>query len=186
MVDKGEATMRKKTVSDVVRSTAFHEAGPVVAAWSQGLKIRGVTIVPSQGTLGQTTHARKPLNGIKIEYDNSARARARAEDAIVVLLAGPAAERRHNPRRYRASHGAGDLKQAVDIATHFCSSDKAVEAYLNWLGIAAADQLAGLWDDVETIAKALIARRTLNAAEIAALLTPGAALAPSAEEEPRP
>ena len=51
-----------------------------------------------------------------------------------------------------------------------CSSNKAVEAYLNWLSIAADDLIEVAWDFVETIAKALIERRTFNGAEITALL----------------
>jgi hypothetical protein len=45
-----------------------------------------------------------------------------------------------------------------------------VHAYLDWLAIVTRDEIAQLWPHVETIAHALVARRTLTAAEVKALL----------------
>jgi ATP-dependent Zn protease len=77
-------------------STALHEAGHAVIARSLGLKVHSATIVPAPGIDGKVEHA-NPLRGIHLDYDGSDRARRRAEIAIIVCLAGPAAQRRHKP-----------------------------------------------------------------------------------------
>ena len=50
------------------------------------------------------------------------------------------------------------------------SSGEAAHAYLDWLTVVARDEIAALWPHVETVAHALVARRTLSAAEVKALL----------------
>ena len=150
-------------------ATAFHEAGHVVAAWSRRIKIHNATIVPTHEFQGLVQHA-NPLRGIRLEWDASARARRRAESAIIVLLAGPEAQRRHSPRSWRSHHGDSDFKQAVDLASRFNGSDEAERAYLDWLAIVTRDEIAVLWPQVEKVAQALVRERTLTAAEVKALL----------------
>ena len=149
--------------------TAFHEAGHVVAAWSRGLEIHGATIVPGPEfqLLGPLAD---PLRGIRFDGDTSARAREQAESAIIVRLAGPEAQRTHSPRSWRFRHGAADFKQAVDLASRFNGSDEAVRAYLDWLAIVTRDEITLLWQQVEKVAHALVAQRTLTAAEVKSLL----------------
>ena len=149
-------------------ATAFHEAGHVAAAWSRGLKIHSATIDPTPGFRGHTLHA-NPLRGIRFNL-SLARVRDRAESAIVVYLAGPEAQQRHNPRSWRAHHGASDFGQAFDLATGLNSSDEAVNAYLDWLTIVTRDEIAALWPLVEKVAHALVRERTLTAEEVKALL----------------
>ena len=148
--------------------TAFHEVGHVAAAWSRGLKIHSATIDPTPEFRGHTLHA-NPLRGIRLNL-SLARVRDRAESAIVVYLAGPEAQQRHNPRSWRAHHGASDFKQAFDLAMGLSTSGEAAHAYLDWLTVVARDEIAALWPHVETVAQALVARRTLAAAEVKALL----------------
>jgi hypothetical protein len=85
-------------------------------------------------------------------------------------LAGPEAQQLQNPRSWRAHHGASDFKQAVNLASRFNGSDEAERAYLDWLAIVTRDEITLLWPQVETVANALVARRTLTAAEITTLL----------------
>jgi hypothetical protein len=149
-------------------ATAFHEAGHVVAAWSRGLKTHSATIDPTPGFRGHTLHV-NPLRGIRFNL-SLARIRDRAESGIVVCLAGPEAQQRHSPRSWRAHHGASDFKQAFDLAMGLSSSGEAVRAYLDWLAIVTRDEITTLWPQVETVAHALVARRTLTAVEVEALL----------------
>ena len=149
-------------------ATAFHEAGHVAAAWSRGLKIHSATIDPTPGFRGHTLHA-NPWRGIRLNL-SLARVRDRAESAIVVYLAGPEAQQRHNPRSWRTHHGASDFKHAVGLATRLNSSDEAVNAYLGWLAIVTRDEIALLWPQVEKVAQALVTRRSLTASEIKTLL----------------
>ena len=50
------------------------------------------------------------------------------------------------------------------------TSGEAAHAYLDWLTVVARDEIAALWPQVEMVAQALVARRTLAAAEVKALL----------------
>ena len=149
--------------------TAFHEAGHVVAAWKHELKVHSVTIVPTPEFRGRIWHA-NPLRGIHLDYDGSDRARLRAEAGIIVCLAGPEAQRRHSPRSWRSYHGATDLEKAVDLAMSLNGSDEASSAHLKWLSIVTRDEIAVLWSLVEKVATALVARRTLTAAQVKSLL----------------
>ena len=146
---------------------AFHEAGHAVVAWSRGIKVKSATIIPARDFLGQVMHPGL-LRSVHLDYDGSDRARLRAEAAIVVFLAGPAAQRRHNPRSWRSWHGARDHQCAADLARQVNGSDKAAEAHLNWLAIVARDEVDASWDLIERVARELFERRTLSAAEIAA------------------
>jgi hypothetical protein len=143
-------------------------SGRVAAAWSRGLKIHSATIDPTPEFRGHTLHA-NPLRGIRFKL-SLARLRDRAESAIVVYLAGPEAQQRHSPRSWRAHHGASDFKQAFDLATGLNTSEEAVHAYLDWLTVVARDEIVALWPQVEKVAHALVARRTLTAGEVKSLL----------------
>ena len=163
-------------------ATAFHEAGHIAAAWSRGLKLHSATIVPTPGFRGHTLHA-NPLRGIRLNL-SLARVRDRAESAIVVYLAGPGAQQRHNPRSWRTHHGDSDFKQAFDTAMGLNTSGEAAHAYLDWLTVVARDEIEALWPQVETVAHALLRERTLTAAEVKDLLA--RAPTPLAPESPQP
>ena len=149
-------------------STAFHEAGHVVAAWSRGVRIHSATIDPTPGFRGHTLHA-NPLRGIR-RNSSLAYMRDRAESAIVIYLAGPEAQQRRSPRSWRSHDGDSDYERAFELATGLNGSEEAVHAYLDWLTVVARDEIAALWPHVETVAHALVARRTLTAAEVKVLL----------------
>jgi hypothetical protein len=149
-------------------ATAFHEAGHVAAAWSRGLKIHSATIDPTPEFRGHTLHT-NPLRGIRFNL-SLARVRDRAESAIVVYLAGPEAQQRHSPRSWRSHHGASDFEHAIDVATGLNGSEEAAHAYLDWLAVVTRHEITTLWPQVETVAHALVVRRTLTAAEVKALL----------------
>jgi hypothetical protein len=146
---------------------AFHEAGHAVVSWNRGIKIHRATIIPSPEFRGRVEHS-NPLRAVRLDWDRSDRARRRAESMIVVCLAGPEAQRRHSPRS--GYLGASDHAEAADLASRFNGSDEAVNAYLKWLSVVARDELAVLWPLVERVAHALVAKRTLTAAEVKALL----------------
>jgi hypothetical protein len=145
----------KRRSPAALEATAFHEAGHAVAAWHAGLKIHGATIVPARDRPGHVTHA-NPLYGVHLDYDGPDEARLRAEADIVVLLAGPAAQRRHNPRSWRSWHGTSDHERAVDLAMRLNGSDEATSAHLAWLAIVARDEVDTFWDLVDQVARELI------------------------------
>ncbi len=145
-------------------STAFHEAGHAVASWRHGFKVHSATIVRAADPHGRVEQD-NPLHGLRLEWDDSARAHRRAQLAIIMCLSGPEAQRQYNPRSWRSHHGASDHKLAADLALTFNpTSVDAANAYLRWLGIVARDEVAASSPLIERLAGALAERHTLTAA----------------------
>jgi hypothetical protein len=151
------------------RATAYHEAGHLAAAWRLGIKIRRATIIPTTDCTGEVEHD-NPLRGIHLDVDGSDRARLRAEKLIILALAGPEAQRRFNPRSWRAYHGAADHQQAVDIALSLNASEEAAAAHLKWLEVRARDLIVASWDVVEVIAAELLNQGVLSSAHVDAAI----------------
>jgi len=142
-------------------ATAYHEAGHAVAAHVLKFPIRSVSIVQDLDTAGRMVY-RSPLAGIRLDFDGSDRARLRAESAIIVALAGPAAQRRYSPRSVRSWHASGDYELAGELAMRVNGSAAATNAYLKWLQIRTGDLLAGRWRTVDALARALIEQKTID------------------------
>lgn len=153
-------------------ATAYHEAGHGVVAWRLGFKVRRVTIEPGKDHDGFVEHD-SPLRGVRLDIDGSDRARLRAEKAIMICLAGILAQRRFAPRSVRQWHGEADRDLAADLALRINGSGEAATAFLRWLDLRTADVIESAWDSVESLAAALLERRTLDAhAAKAAMDTP--------------
>ena len=142
-------------------ATAYHEAGHAFAAWVLGLPIKRISIRPDGDAKGFVQH-RSPLAGIRLDIDNSDRARLKAEKAILICLAGPAAQRKFNPRSYRKHHAASDFDLAGDLALRLNSSGEAASAHLAWLQIRAADLVSARWHVVSAVARLLLEREELG------------------------
>jgi ATP-dependent Zn protease len=82
---------RKRLTKSQLR-VAFHEAGHVVAGHTEGIPVRKATIIPKRDESGHVLYV-SPLRGVKLDCDGSDRARLRAESAIIIFLAGRAAQR---------------------------------------------------------------------------------------------
>jgi hypothetical protein len=141
------------------RSTAYHEAGHVVAAVAQGVALRAITIVPDkqEGYAGRVQHG-DLTSRVNLEADNTARTRSRIERQIVIALAGAAAQRRYDRRSWRSFHSSSDYEVAANLADAISSSPAASEAFLKWLAAATDDLITARWAEVEKIAKALLCR----------------------------
>ena len=140
-------------------STAFHEAGHVVASSRHGLEVHGATIVREADVDGWVEND-NPLRGVRLDWDDSARALRRAQLAIIVCLSGPEAQRQYNPRSWHSRHGASDHKLAAHIAMNVNASNEAANGYLRWLEIVARDEIALSWPLIERVASALVERHT--------------------------
>ena len=84
---------------------AYHEAGHAVIAHVLGFRVGRVTIVPDDRSQGRMIWAKPPLRGSL--DDPSPHQRQRAEDWIIVALAGPLAMRHHKPRSHWKKSGTG-------------------------------------------------------------------------------
>jgi len=152
-----------------IRWTAFHEAGQVVAAWRIEIPLETATIAPTK-TMAGSPLSKNPLRGVILDYEDSDRARLLAEKAIIVALAGQAAQRRYNPRSWRSYHGDDDRKIAVDLALRLNGSSEATSAYIKWLEIRAHDIIKQRWRQVEAVANALLEKGTLSGEELRAVI----------------
>jgi hypothetical protein len=116
----------RKLSSGATAATAYHEAGHVLAVWFlMDRPPNFATIVPDQGTDGVVCHP-NPLRGIRLDIDNTGpRVAWRAQQAIVICLAGRSAQRRFAPRSVRSRHSDSDYQRAVDISLHMCKDAQA-------------------------------------------------------------
>ena len=119
-----------------VESIAYHEAGHAVAAWKRRIRIKQLSILSDGDSAGRMTH-HNYFSGVHPEYDTSPRIQRRLENMALVCFAGPAAQRRFNPRGYRHVHADGDFQQAVTLLTCLVGSDKELEAYLKLINVRA-------------------------------------------------
>jgi ATP-dependent Zn protease len=146
-------------------ATAYHEAGHAVFVWRlMARKPTSATIVPDQDSHGQVLHP-SPLKGIRLDIDNTGpRAESRARQAIMICLAGAIAQRRFAPRSIRRWHPHEDYWQASAIAKRMCGSEKEMNSFLRWLQVRSENLVDVVWQEI--VAKALLARHSLNGEEI--------------------
>lgn len=85
-----------------------------------------------------------------------------AEKEAVVAFAGPAAQRKFNPRTVRHVQGYRDRHHAIDLIENFVDSNEELEAYLKLLNIRARQLVEKWWPFVEVLANALLERRTIS------------------------
>src|SRR4051794_16416580 len=87
----------------------------------------------------------------------------------ICLLAGPAAQRRFNPRSVRSYHARNDHEQVVTWALAVGGSNEVINARVKLWNAQARELIEGRWPLVEKVAAALIERRTLTEAGVTAL-----------------
>ena len=157
--------------------TAYREAGHAVAAFLlTDCPFDTVTIVPGEPSVGAV--ARQHLLddddiALALEYgheDEIRRNRNRIEDAIRVSLAGPYAQRRHDPAsKWRRGK---DLKEASDLIyclyKHYHTPAKVIPSFWRHTNVILDDFLEGHWNAIETLAHRLIRDRTVSRDEAAA------------------
>jgi hypothetical protein len=127
--------------------------------------MRRATIVPSRdgATLGHVLHV--PLKFVhEGELDDSPRGIKRAESRVVILYAGPIAERRFRKGRGSWRAGAGDdLDTAFTFLDHLAGPDrKHFELYQRLLWRRAELLVAIRWRDISAVAADLMRARTLD------------------------
>lgn len=165
--------------SQTSETTAFHEAGHVVAYWTTYRDVEFCSIRPDVGHEGRT-RLHPP------DHDRpSDRADWRLEDLvdeIVGCLAGQLAEERLGGSGalgagYQASHDDGiswlasgsDAERTWDLVTAISADPNEQTACLYWLGIRTSVLLDRYWHTVEAVAQALLEQEDLIEADLEAL-----------------
>ena len=150
-----------------LESTAYHEAGHGVVAWLKGVRTRKLSIIPDEGSFGRHIH-HPYFSGINLDFDESPRAQRRAENMVLVLCAGPAAQRRFNPKGFRSHHASDDWHQAIQLLSHLESDNEVVQVYYDMFELKARNLVASpvYWPCIEAVAEALLERRQLSGSEV--------------------
>jgi hypothetical protein len=179
-----------RSYDDDVR-IAIHEAGHVVAARLLGHEVGGVTVNPDaargyEGLCWGVGHKEAFAKG-RGDASNVREALApmmptAGEDRVSVsdvfgnvhaeclqLLAGRVAERILLEDEPVAP--ADDLRQARELAMLICTSEEAIEAFIAHCDIAARDLLLPYGDVLMVLSTVLRIKRTLDGAEIDALIS---------------
>jgi hypothetical protein len=147
------------------RASAYHEAGHAVAAHVLGLPIVGVDIVlrPDESGEASGTCLIKPwapLSGLEGQAKQLARDQL-VKHQLVLLLAGPAAQRLYAPRSRIRSSGSRDYKEAGVLAG-LAGYIGARDALLHWGAIEARELVRLHSHLVESVAEALLEHKELD------------------------
>jgi len=150
-------------------ATAYHEASHAVAAISLGLRLRkkGISIERDKDSLGQC-YTRKPFRGDPDDASDSRR--VKAEKDAIVSFAGYEGQRNFCPRSHNG--GGKDRRDAAGLMCHFVGSEREPDAYMKLLQICTEQLLSmeHIQTKIKAVAKALIERKRLSAAEVEAIV----------------
>jgi cell division protease FtsH len=151
-------------------ATAYHEAGHAVAMYWLSLPIASATIIPDKeaGSAGAAHGARFHPTPDRLEKE------------IIIMLAGPHAQRKHTGRSdhrgatqdYRravkfAFRRFGERRELGDVEEELRS---VVGAYLRYLDLWTARNVSLWWPAIEAVAAALLKRETLSGRQIRGIL----------------
>jgi hypothetical protein len=154
-------------------STAYHEAGHLVAAYFLGVPFAkiAVTIVPDEGSSGRFMDRLMFSTG-ELEFGSSDRTKLKAERLAQVCLSGMAAQRRYRPSSVPSWHPTGDYRQAHDLISSISGSPEETQAYLNLILVRASMMFDDpyRWRCVEAVAAGLIEKKTLFRREAVSLI----------------
>jgi hypothetical protein len=105
---------------------AYHEAGHAVASRRFGFPTDSVTITPREGFMGMHT-GESPARRMGFDYadqDSPPEVFEAMEELAVILYAGPAAQKRFQPRSWHDDHGDDDEAQAYRLVEQLIQPTK--------------------------------------------------------------
>jgi ATP-dependent Zn protease len=155
-----------------LESAAYHEAGHAVAAWHCRVRTKSLSIIPELDSAGR--HIRHPyFGGINLEIDSSPRAQRRVENMVLVCCAGPAAQRRFDPKGFRSYHAQGDWYEAINLLSYLTDDDEVLRAHFKLVDLRARKFVAlpSVWSLIEDVAGALFERHQLTGKDIRAIIS---------------
>jgi hypothetical protein len=149
---------------------AYHEAGHVVASHQFEFKIKQVTIVPTDYVIARVT-PRSYVRLRSLEWDTSTGKRLdRYHNHIVILLAGPEAQRHFNLHtvRYYSSEERSDYHRVRELLYRLHGENKESSYAFKYLRERARNLVTNPlnWSLIEALANALLERQTLSADEV--------------------
>jgi hypothetical protein len=104
--------------------------------------------------------------------DLTGRVRLRIEREIIVSFAGQLAEAKFLCRSPDSGMDR-DNKEATAMAFRVCGSKETTTAYLSYCWHASRDIVSASWQDIQTVAVALLAREALDYHDMIEIIQPG-------------
>lgn len=178
-----KAATRSKTLAKKQRrtrardlATAYHEAGHAFVGWKLGERVKIATIEPNtrRGSDGYVI-SRSGRHNADLAYSRLSGQRiGEQHNAVVVLMAGEAAQRRHNPKSVRPWHAGGDRKEIADILTSMHERNEARQAY-RYLEVRTKNFVEDRrhWPVISHLARELIKHRRMNGEQVVAAIIEG-------------
>jgi hypothetical protein len=149
--------MKRKAPKQPIQ-TAFHEAGHAVAFHELGFKVKSVTIVPDEESLGKVYLETRALHLRDLEYFyNEAIGSLAAEEAV-----------KYYDPRYKAI-SERDRQEVVRLLMHTYNHDPRSWGYVEAKAKALVRKPSN-WRKIKRVAKALVEKKTLHRDELLALL----------------
>ena len=141
---------------------AYHESGHAVAALRLGLAVTSVRACANWRTLeGFCRYGARPARMSSRDF-----LAARA----IAALAGPAAQRHHDPKSWQRQQSESDHLHAEISAAGISTSPAGATALLRHFEVTARDMVREGWPVIEMLASRLFAERALLGAEVEAIL----------------
>ncbi|MBY0257745.1 hypothetical protein [Methylobacterium sp.] len=153
--------------ASVILAAAYHEAGHAVASWRQGDGIAGITIIP-----GVDPRTGRPHGGVFTLPKGGDRSALSGwgHRYLVTTLAGPASQRKHDPRSNVLSCAGQDFSDARMFAAAMARSRESERALLMWAQAEARALIAANWHLIDILARSLFRVRQIEGASAIAIL----------------
>jgi ATP-dependent Zn protease len=150
-----------------MNEVAYHEAGHAVIAWVLGRRFKYVTIIPEleDGSLGHVMYGNlsKNFNPEIDEYDKTRRI---LEKEILLSFAGVLAGKKFKGR-HNFVGARSDRDIAFDYAIRICNSNiEETKKYVDWLWVRCRNMVDSNWEDIQTVARALMENKRLTYKEV--------------------
>ena len=146
-------------------ATAYHEAGHAVIARYLHVGFKNVTVVPGEDYFGKLVLKRERARQRAFqtaEYEVTPRRRDAVKKEIIILLGGPYAQMRFNPRCRVQDVESTDIDNAMKLVSYLVGSEHQHKAYWVYMEACVKDLLSMHWKEIEAVAIALIEKRTLS------------------------
>jgi hypothetical protein len=158
------------------RTVAIHEAGHAVAAILHDIAFKHVTIVPADVVINSRPGVARcrPYNGhVKLKPVPARFSAEETKDSpasldfwhrrLIVILAGPAANKKLHPRAHWLGYAMADISDANHVIRDIQQCDGPVaNAHYKYIEALATACIENNWKEIEAVAAALIEHDTLS------------------------
>jgi ATP-dependent Zn protease len=152
---------RKGQMFTQLECPAYHEAGHAVAAWVEKCRLRVVTIVPTESTLGSCLEAKLPRN-FRPDITVTPTTADRLEREIICFLAGHIAEKQFSGQD-NWDGSLRDRQEADRLADYLVGNQREHDAFMGWMWMRTDGLVEVHQPEIAAMAAALLEEKTIKA-----------------------